>query len=149
MLDQETKTNDQDGETIPDRFNDECAVFGVYGTNEAAVMTALGLHALQHRGQEATGIISFDGQDYHAHHGLGHVGENFGAQSGHLDKLTLAKHNTPQKDTDVEVTAKIQKEVNTDLKKEAQIFLFMICKIRHMKYLSYILSYLKVLVYFN
>ena len=87
MLDQETKTNDHDGETIPDRFNDECAVFGVYGTNEAAVMTALGLHALQHRGQEATGIISFDGEEYHAHHGLGHVGENFGAQSGHLDKL--------------------------------------------------------------
>ena len=75
------------GDTIPDRFTEECAVFGVYGTDEAAVMTTLGLHALQHRGQEATGIISFDGQDYHAHHGLGHVGEVFGAQSGHLDKL--------------------------------------------------------------
>lgn len=87
MLDQDKITDHSSGETIPDRFNDECAVFGVYGTNEAAVMTALGLHALQHRGQEATGIISFDGEDYHAHHGLGHVGENFGAQSGHLDKL--------------------------------------------------------------
>ena len=76
-----------DDDLKSDHFHDECAVFGVYGTDEAAVMTALGLHALQHRGQEATGIISFDGQDYHAHHGIGHVGENFGAQSGHLDKL--------------------------------------------------------------
>ena len=74
--------------TIPDRFNEECAVFGIYGTDEAAVMTALGLHALQHRGQEATGIISYDGSIYHAHRGLGHVGENFGADSGNLDKLT-------------------------------------------------------------
>jgi amidophosphoribosyltransferase len=72
---------------IPDRFNEECAVFGIYGTSEAAVLTVLGLHALQHRGQEATGIISYDGQNYHAHRGLGHVGENFGAQSTHLDKL--------------------------------------------------------------
>ena len=73
--------------SIPDRFNEECAVFGIYGTDEAAVMTALGLHALQHRGQEATGIISYDGSIYHAHRGLGHVGENFGADSGNLDKL--------------------------------------------------------------
>ncbi|MGU9961815.1 MAG: amidophosphoribosyltransferase [Candidatus Puniceispirillales bacterium WSBS_2018_MAG_OTU23] len=79
-----------------DHFNDECAVFGVYGSTEASVMTALGLHALQHRGQEATGIISYDGQTYHAHRGLGHVGENFGAQSGHLEKLygyTAIGHN--------------------------------------------------------
>ena len=73
--------------TIPDRFNEECAVFGIYGTDEAAVMTALGLHALQHRGQEATGIISYDGSIYHAHRGLGHVGENFAADSGNLAKL--------------------------------------------------------------
>ena len=82
-----TDTTPDSALTIPDRFNEECAVFGIYGTDEAAVMTALGLHALQHRGQEATGIISYDGKVYHAHRGLGHVGENFGAQSGHLDKL--------------------------------------------------------------
>ena len=70
-----------------DGFQEECAVFGVYGTNEAAVHTALGLHALQHRGQEATGIVSFDGETYHSHRGFGHVGENFDAASGHLDKL--------------------------------------------------------------
>ncbi|MCE2518122.1 MAG: class II glutamine amidotransferase, partial [Alphaproteobacteria bacterium] len=70
-----------------DRFNDECAVFGVYGTNEASVLTALGLHALQHRGQEATGIISYDGDTFHAHRGLGLVGKNFGARKNHLQTL--------------------------------------------------------------
>ena len=47
-----------------DRFNEECAVFGVYGSSEAHVLTALGLHALQHRGQEATGMVSFDGKQF-------------------------------------------------------------------------------------
>ncbi len=79
-----------------DRFNDECAVFGIYGTDEAAVLTVLGLHALQHRGQEATGIVSYDGTQYHAHHGLGLVGKNFSAQSAHLNRLkghTAIGHN--------------------------------------------------------
>lgn len=76
-----------DGKLPFDSFQEECAVFGVYGSDEAAVHTALGLHALQHRGQEATGIISFDGEKYHGHRGFGHVGENFDAGSGHLDKL--------------------------------------------------------------
>ena len=44
-----------------DHLQEECAVFGIFGTNEASINTALGLHALQHRGQEATGIVSFDG----------------------------------------------------------------------------------------
>lgn len=73
--------------TLPDRFHDECAVFGIYGTPEAAVMTALGLHALQHRGQEATGIVSMDADGFNAHRGIGHVGENFDANAGHLDRL--------------------------------------------------------------
>jgi len=73
--------------TLPDRFQEECAVFGIYGTPEAAVLTALGLHALQHRGQEATGIVSTNGSEYFAHRGIGHVGENFDANAGHLDKL--------------------------------------------------------------
>lgn len=70
-----------------DGFHEECAVFGVYGSAEAHVLTALGLHALQHRGQEATGMVSFDGQNFNSHRGVGHVGENFNAGSPSLDAL--------------------------------------------------------------
>ena len=44
-----------------------CGVFGVYGSEDAAALTALGLHALQHRGQEAAGIVSFDGRHFYPH----------------------------------------------------------------------------------
>ena len=71
-----------------DGLHEECGVFGVFGTPEAAVHTALGLHALQHRGQEATGIVSVDEHGFHAHRGFGHVGDNFDAASGHLDHLS-------------------------------------------------------------
>ena len=70
-----------------DHLQEECAVFGIFGTNEASINTALGLHALQHRGQEAAGIVSFDGKTFFAHRGLGHVGENFGAGSSHIADL--------------------------------------------------------------
>jgi len=60
-----------------DRPRLECGVFGVYGTPDAAVVTALGLHALQHRGQEACGIASFDGQRFHTERHMGLVGDNF------------------------------------------------------------------------
>ncbi len=60
-----------------DHLREECGVFGVYGHADAAAHTALGLHALQHRGQEAAGIVSFDGSRFHAHRGLGLVGEIF------------------------------------------------------------------------
>lgn len=53
---------------------EECAVFGIYGADEASAHTTLGLHALQHRGQEATGIVSFDGKRFHAQRGVGEVG---------------------------------------------------------------------------
>ena len=53
-----------------DHLREECGVFGIFGTSEASINTALGLHALQHRGQEATGIVSFDGKEFHAHRGL-------------------------------------------------------------------------------
>ena len=50
-----------------DKFRDECGVFGVWKVPDAAAVTALGLHALQHRGQESTGIVSFDGKHFHSH----------------------------------------------------------------------------------
>jgi len=66
--------------TLPhddDKPHEECGVFGVWNTPDAAAVTALGLHALQHRGQEATGIVSYDGKHFHSHRGLGLVGDNF------------------------------------------------------------------------
>jgi amidophosphoribosyltransferase len=62
---------------IADRLREECAVFGIFGTPDAAKHTALGLHALQHRGQEATGIVAHDGARFNAHRDLGHVGDVF------------------------------------------------------------------------
>lgn len=60
-----------------DKFNDECGVFGIYGTPDAAAHTALGLHALQHRGQEAAGIVTCDQNQFFSHRALGLVGDNF------------------------------------------------------------------------
>ncbi|CAH2601553.1 Amidophosphoribosyltransferase [Rhodovastum atsumiense] len=61
-----------------DKLHEECGVIGVWNHPDAAAVAALGLHALQHRGQEATGIVSYDGQRFHTHRGLGLVGDNFG-----------------------------------------------------------------------
>lgn len=60
-----------------DRLREECGVFGVFGNPDAAALTALGLHALQHRGQEAAGIVSYDGKQFHSERRLGLVGDNF------------------------------------------------------------------------
>ncbi|AVO47536.1 amidophosphoribosyltransferase [Phreatobacter cathodiphilus] len=60
-----------------DRLHEECGVFGVYDHPDAAALTALGLHALQHRGQEAAGIVSFDGARFHSERRMGLVGDNF------------------------------------------------------------------------
>ncbi len=60
-----------------DRLREECGVFGVFGHPDAAAITALGLHALQHRGQEAAGIVSFDGKRFHSERRMGLVGDNF------------------------------------------------------------------------
>ena len=60
-----------------DRLKDECGVFGIFGTEEASVLTTLGLHSLQHRGQEGAGIVSFDGQNFHSVRKQGLVGDNF------------------------------------------------------------------------
>jgi amidophosphoribosyltransferase len=60
-----------------DRLREECGVFGIFGHPDAAAITALGLHALQHRGQEAAGIVSFDGTRFHSERRMGLVGDNF------------------------------------------------------------------------
>lgn len=69
-----------------DKLNEECGIFGIIGNESAAAMTALGLHALQHRGQEAAGIVSFDGEHFHAKHALGQVSVNF-ASEGIISQL--------------------------------------------------------------
>ena len=61
------------------RPEEECGLFGIYGLSDAATHTALGLHALQHRGQEAAGIVAYDGEQFHSHRALGLVGDNFNA----------------------------------------------------------------------
>ncbi|MCW5959980.1 MAG: amidophosphoribosyltransferase [Pyrinomonadaceae bacterium] len=60
-----------------DKFKEECAVFGVFGHEEASTLTQLGLFALQHRGQEACGIVSSDGAELHQIRRLGLVADNF------------------------------------------------------------------------
>ena len=60
-----------------DRLREECGVFGIFGHSHAAAITALGLHALQHRGQEAAGIVSFDGRQFHSERRLGLVADTF------------------------------------------------------------------------
>src|SRR5690349_7531025 len=64
---------DLDGDTL----REECGVFGIFGHPDSAAITALGLHALQHRGQEAAGIVSFDGHRFHSERRLGLVGDHF------------------------------------------------------------------------
>ena len=59
------------------RLKEECGVFGIFDNKDAAALTALGLHALQHRGQEGCGIVTFDGTNFYAERRLGLVGDNF------------------------------------------------------------------------
>ena len=70
-----------DGDTL----HEECGVFGILGHSDAATLTALGLHALQHRGQEAAGIVSFDGKQFRTEKHMGLVGDHY------TDPATLAK----------------------------------------------------------
>src|SRR5258707_4392740 len=74
------------GRADADRCHGECGVFGMYGHPDAAALTALGLHALQHRGQEAAGIVAYDGEQFNAHRGLGHVSDNFSSKEV-IDRL--------------------------------------------------------------
>jgi len=68
-----------------DQLHEECGVFGILGHEDAATLTALGLHALQHRGQEAAGIVSYDGAMFHAEKQMGLVGDHY------TDPATLAR----------------------------------------------------------
>ena len=79
--------------TLPfddDKLREECGVFGVFGHQDAGALTALGLHALQHRGQEGGGIVSFDGDTFHAERHEGLVGDNFTEQAV-IDRLKGAR----------------------------------------------------------
>jgi len=80
MIESDRFARDPDDDTL--RL--ECGVFGVWGVTDAAAVTALGLHALQHRGQEACGIATFDGSKFVTERHMGHVAEAFGG--GDLDK---------------------------------------------------------------
>jgi amidophosphoribosyltransferase len=64
-----------------DHLKEECGVFGVFGSPDAARLTTLGLHALQHRGQEAAGIVTRDGERFNSHKGMGHVAANFSSEA--------------------------------------------------------------------
>ena len=63
-----------------DSLNEECGVFGIHSNPDAAAHTALGLHALQHRGQEAAGIVSFNNGQFFSHKAIGRVGDNFSSK---------------------------------------------------------------------
>ncbi len=64
-----------------DKLREECGVFGIFGTEQAAAHTVLGLHALQHRGQEAAGVVSCDGRHFHSHRVQGLVGDHFSSEA--------------------------------------------------------------------
>tara|TARA_B100000963_G_scaffold355809_1_gene374773 strand:- start:7753 stop:9204 length:1452 start_codon:yes stop_codon:yes gene_type:complete len=68
-----------------DKLREECGIFGISNHDDASALVALGLHALQHRGQEGCGIVSFDGKNYHSEKRQGLVGDHF------TDSETLKK----------------------------------------------------------
>jgi amidophosphoribosyltransferase len=78
----DTHDFDLDGDTL----REECGVFGIYGHEDAAAVTALGLHALQHRGQEAAGIVSFNEGRFHSERRMGLVGDHF-SSAATIDRL--------------------------------------------------------------
>ena len=63
-----------------DKLHEECAVFGIFGHEDAAALTVLGLHALQHRGQEASGIVACDNGQFTSERHVGLVGDIFGGK---------------------------------------------------------------------
>ena len=73
--------------SFDDKFKEECGVFGIYNAESAATYVVLGLHALQHRGQEAVGIVSYDGKQFHAHRAIGEVDRTFGGDGAIVKSL--------------------------------------------------------------
>ena len=71
------KTQKKKLKNFNSKFKEECGVFGISNAKDASALTALGLHALQHRGQEGCGIVSFDGEKYYSEKRFGLVGDNF------------------------------------------------------------------------
>ena len=72
-----TKTQKKKLMSFNPKIKEECGVFGISNANDASALTALGLHALQHRGQEGCGIVTFDGDHYFSEKRFGLVGDNF------------------------------------------------------------------------
>ena len=89
VFDEPGLDDDDFGPDSKDGMRHKCGVFGVYGRDDAAVLTALGLHALQHRGQEACGIVTFDGKGgtFRSERHMGLVGDNFNEDSGAISRL--------------------------------------------------------------
>lgn len=71
---------------VDDSFREECGVFGIFGHDDASALSVLGLHALQHRGQEASGIVSYDGKQFCSERHVGLVGDTFSKKSV-IDRL--------------------------------------------------------------
>ena len=80
-------TNPFDQEAYGDKLREECGVFGIWGADTAAAIVALGLHALQHRGQEAAGITSRQGRHFHSHRAMGRVGDIFAGNRSAVSQL--------------------------------------------------------------
>ncbi|MEM8812430.1 MAG: amidophosphoribosyltransferase [Pseudomonadota bacterium] len=70
-----------DRELDADHLREECGVFGIMGHPDAAALAVLGLHALQHRGQEAAGIVSYDGSQFHTERHAGLIGDHFSSEA--------------------------------------------------------------------
>ena len=86
-IDPGSATQDASGVDLDgDRLREECGVFGIFGHPDAAAIVALGLHALQHRGQEAAGIVAFDGVRFHSERRQGLVGDHF-SSAATIDRL--------------------------------------------------------------
>ena len=64
-----------------DKLHEECGVFGIFGHAQSGALTTLGLHSLQHRGQEAAGIVSFDGKQFYSERHRGLIGDSFTNQN--------------------------------------------------------------------
>src|ERR1051325_6346886 len=78
----------------PDKFKDECGVMAVHNHREASTMAYLGLHQLQHRGQESAGVVSSNGERLFVHNARGGVAENFTTEVLHHLPGTLAIGHT-------------------------------------------------------